>query len=69
MADTVAVPVTLEQFNRLKSAQRRLSNVLTLVDKMENCGMPCDVIREGAKNAITQMQNVEREFFTPPPEV
>jgi hypothetical protein len=69
MAEALTVQVTLAQLEQLKNNQRRLSDVLTILNKMENCGMACDVIRQSAENAITQMQAVEREFFTPPPKV
>ena len=67
MAETFNLPVNLAQYQRMKDNQKRLSGVLELIDKMDRCGMDCNVIRQAASNGIEQIQAIEREFFDPIP--
>ena len=67
MPETFNLPVNLAQYQRMKDNQKRLSRVLELIDKMDRCGMDCDIIRQAAKNGIDQIQAIELEFFTPAP--
>jgi hypothetical protein len=62
-----ANPYTGEHYRRLKDAQRKLSDLLPVIDKIERCGDPCDAFREVARELADRFSAIEREFMTPPP--
>ena len=52
-----------DDFARLKSAQRKLHDLLPLLDKAERCGVECDQFRALSSAIGDQLIAIEREFF------
>lgn len=58
---------TAEDRRKLKEAQRALTDLLPLVDRLEQCGPECDAFREVIKSRLQQTELIERLFMTPAP--
>lgn len=60
-------PYSRADFERLKNAQRTLSDLIPLMDKIERCGVECDTFRAVAQELQTRLGAIEREFMSPVP--
>lgn len=66
MANELVV-FTRQHFDLLKDAQRKLADLLPLMDKAERCGIECAQFREVAGELGRRFESFEREFMTPTP--
>ena len=48
---------------RLKSASRKLHDVLPLLDKAEACGIDVSALRDTHKQMMDQISQYQRQFF------
>lgn len=60
-------PYTSEDWRHLQDAQKRLNDLLPIMDKAENCGIECQTFREVARDLLERLTAIQREFMTPPP--
>jgi len=51
-------------FDRLKSAQRKLHDLQPLLDKAEKCGVECQQFRQLSAVISEQLTAIEREFMS-----
>lgn len=58
---------TQQDVDMLKKAQRKLADLIPMLDKAERCGVDCDVYRAIVKELGDRLENVEREFMNPLP--
>lgn len=58
---------TAEDHRALKRAQRALTDLLPLVDKLEQCGPDCAPLREELQRRLQQTELIERLFMQPAP--
>lgn len=54
-------------FNNLKDAQRRLHDLLPIVDDAETCGIECQEYRHWINELLEFTQRLEQKFMSPPP--
>jgi hypothetical protein len=62
-------PYTMADYERLKSAQGELSNLVQLLDKGERCGVNCGTARAIRDEMERKLQAIEREFMSNPSEL
>jgi hypothetical protein len=62
-----ANPYTRDHYRILKDTQRKISDLLPLMDKIDRCGAECDAFREIAKELQARLAAIEKEFMSPPP--
>ena len=62
-------PFTRADFDLLKTEQRRLTDLLPVLDRAEQCGVECQAFREVAREFLTRLGLIEKNFMTPPPQV
>lgn len=57
--------LTDRQFEQLKTAERKLHDLLPLFDKIEACGQDCNPFRAKMAKAAHRLSLIERNFFMP----
>lgn len=58
---------TLDDYNLLRAARRRLNDVVQLADKATACGVACDFIKQQRDEVDAQLAAIEQHFMTPAP--
>ena len=54
-------------YQRLKDTQRKIADLIPVMDKIERCGVECETFREVAKEVQDRLSAIEREFMSPVP--
>jgi len=68
VSDTqIANPYTRHDYELLKTAQRKLHDLLPIIDKCKKCGIPCSDYESSREGMLEALLALEEEFFTPPP--
>ena len=65
--DRIRKLLTREKFEELREAQRRANELVEALDAAEQCGADCEVFREVNAEQLRRLQEIERQFFSPPP--
>ena len=60
-------PFTAEDYRKLKDQQRKLHDMLPLLDKGKACGVDCQPLCEMRMFILNTLEQIELNFFTPPP--
>jgi len=60
-------PFTKRDFDELKRMERRLTDMLPILDRAESCGVECQTFREVVQEFLRRFGLFESNFFTPPP--
>lgn len=60
-------PYNKTDYRDLKEAQRLLTELLPVLDKIENCGQECDVFRSVSDELMSRLTAIETNFMTPIP--
>ena len=64
---TFVNPFTRSHYDKLKDAERRITDLATAIDKIENCGAPCEAFREVAAQLLERFGQLEKEYMSPTP--
>ena len=56
------------KYDQLRSGLERINRLIPVMDKAEKCGINCEGFRGVADHLRTQLEAIEREFMTPPPQ-
>lgn len=65
--NTFVNPFNRSHYDQLKEAQRRITDLAGVLDKIENCGSACDAFRQVSQELLTRLSQLETEFMTPVP--
>lgn len=65
--DNDVTPFILADFEDLKKSQRKLADLVPLLDKAERCGTDCQVYRSIVGELGKRLESIEREFMNPIP--
>lgn len=60
-------PFTRSHYDQLKEAQRKITDLAGVLDKIENCGAPCDAFRAVSQELLDRLSKLEAEWMTPVP--
>jgi hypothetical protein len=55
-------------YEQVLNAERKLHDLLPVLDKAENCGIDCGQFRDLHQYLSQQLSALKREFMTPPPQ-
>lgn len=54
--------------DKINDAERKLSYVIDLMDRMADCGMDCDEVRALHAQLQDKLQKIKQQFFPQPPQ-
>lgn len=61
-------PYTAADWRKLRDLQRQVTDIMPVMDKMEACGLECEVFRDVARDLLDRLSRIEKEFMTPAPQ-
>ena len=56
-------PLNRQQYDTLVDAERRGHDLLPQMDKAQNCGVNCQILREQLKQSLEQISRIKSQYF------